>query len=51
MRNYAFLFWGYTTVWVGIVAYLVFLGLRLRATRRRIERLERDGRGGQNAAL
>lgn len=51
MRSYEFLFWAYTTVWAGIVGYLAFLGLRLRATRRRIERLEKAARGDQSASL
>lgn len=51
MRSYEFLFWGYTTVWLGIVGYLVFLGMRLRKTLRRLERLERASRPDQKASL
>lgn len=51
MRSYSFLFWGFATVWVAIVAYLAFLGLRLRAVAKRIERLERDTEKRQNASL
>jgi CcmD family protein len=40
MKSYAFLFWGYNVIWVGIVAYLSFLLLRIRQVSRRIGRLE-----------
>ncbi len=42
MRSYDFLFWGTTAVWTGVVAYLVFLGVRLRRVHTRLERLERN---------
>lgn len=42
MRSYDFLFWGTTTVWVGIVAYLAFLWIRLRRVHARLEHLERE---------
>lgn len=51
MRSYSFLFWGFATVWIAIVAYLLFLGLRLRGVAKRIERLERETGERQNASL
>jgi CcmD family protein len=47
MRSYDFLFWGTTTVWVGIVAYLAFLGIRLRRVHARLLRLEREAAADQ----
>jgi CcmD family protein len=41
VKSYAFLFWGYLVVWVGIVGYLAFLGARLSRAVRRVEALER----------
>ncbi len=49
MRSYAFLFWAYNLVWIGLVAYLVFLLLRLNRVGRRLERLERGGRPAAGA--
>ncbi|HUC43791.1 MAG TPA: CcmD family protein [Candidatus Sulfotelmatobacter sp.] len=40
MKSYAFLFWGYLVVWIGLVGYLASLGRRMTALARRIERLE-----------
>ncbi len=40
MKSYAFLFWGYNVIWLGIVAYLTFLLVRIRQVSRRIARLE-----------
>lgn len=51
MRSYEFLFWGYATVWLGIVGYLVFLAVRLRRTLRRLERLEKGSPTDQKASL
>lgn len=53
MKGYAFLFWAYTIVWLGIVAYVGFLGARLRSVGARIGRLERtlearEGRADQS---
>lgn len=48
MRSYEFLFWGTTVVWAGIVAYLAFLGIRLRRVQGRLERLERKTATDQN---
>ena len=35
-----FLFWAYTVVWAGIVAYLAFLAMRLSRVADRLARLE-----------
>lgn len=43
MKSYAFLFWGYNVIWLGIVAYLTFLLVRIRQVSRRIARLEQAG--------
>lgn len=43
MKSYAFLFWGYLVVWIGLVAYLATLGRRLSRAMRRIESLEARG--------
>lgn len=51
MKNYQFLFWGYTTVWVGLVAYLLYLGARLRKASRRIDRIEKAIERDQNDNL
>ena len=48
MKSYAFLFWGYLAVWIGLVVYLGMLGRRLSRATRRIEALER--RPGDRAA-
>ena len=38
----AWLFWANVAVWLGLCAYLAFLGRTQAAIRRRIRRLERD---------
>lgn len=47
MKNYEFLFWAYNVVWIGLIAYVVSLVLRLRKVSERLDRLEkkldRDG--------
>lgn len=40
MKNYGFLFWAYAVIWLGLAAYLLFLGIRLRRVSERLERLE-----------
>ena len=35
-----YLFWGYNVVWALIAAYVVFLVLRLRRVRERLDRIE-----------
>jgi CcmD family protein len=42
MKNYAFLFWAYTLVWLGIAGYIAFLAARLRKVASRLERMERS---------
>jgi CcmD family protein len=44
VRNYAYLFWGYTVVWLGIAAYLFSMFARLRRVGRRVEALEAEVR-------
>ncbi len=41
----AWLFWANAAVWIGLCAYLVFLGRTQAAIRRRIRRLEHDSAG------
>jgi CcmD family protein len=43
MKSYAFLFWGYLVVWVGLAAYLVLLGRSMSAMAKRLEALESHG--------
>lgn len=43
MKNYGFLFWAYAVIWIGIAAYVAFLGLRLRKVSERLDRLEGGG--------
>jgi CcmD family protein len=40
MKNYGFLFWAYAVIWIGIAAYVAFLGVRLRKVADRLDRLE-----------
>jgi len=40
MKSYAFLFWGYLVVWVGLATYFVALGRRLGRVDRRLKALE-----------
>lgn len=46
MKNYEFLFWAYNVVWIGLVAYVVSLVVRVRRVADRLDRLERrlDGK-------
>ena len=39
MKSYAFLFWAYNAIWLGIVGYVVFIVLRLRKLDRKIDRI------------
>lgn len=41
MKNFWFLFWAYTVVWIGIAAYVGFIAHRLRKVSNRLDRLER----------
>lgn len=40
MKSYAFLFWGYLVVWVGLAIYLVALMRKLSRLTRRLDVLE-----------
>lgn len=42
MKSYSFLFWAYNVVWLGLVAYVMFLFLRLRRASRRLDNVERE---------
>ena len=42
MKNYAFLFWAYNIVWLGIAGYMLFVFLRMKRLDRRLEGLERE---------
>lgn len=41
MKGYSFLMWAYNVVWIGLVAYLAFLMVRVRKVSERLDRLER----------
>jgi len=41
MKGYSFLMWAYNVVWIGLVAYLAFLVVRVRKVSERLDRLER----------
>ncbi len=41
MKSYAFLFWAYNAIWLGLAGYLLFLLLRLSRLERRLDGLER----------
>lgn len=47
MKNYAFLFWAYTTIWIGIAAFVLGGLLRMRRLDERLGRLERDLERGE----
>jgi len=40
MKSYAFLFWGYNVVWIGIAVYVAILVWRVRRLDGRLDRLE-----------
>ena len=42
MKSYAFLFWAYNVIWIGIAGYLMLLFLRLRRVDRRLDGVERE---------
>ena len=51
MKSFAFMFWGYLVVWLGLAAYLFRLGSRLSTLAARIAALEtrlERGRGAPN---
>jgi len=41
VKSYAFLFWAYNVIWIGIAAYMLLLFLRIRRVDRRLESVER----------
>lgn len=47
MKGYSFLMWAYNVVWIGLVAYLAFLLVRLRKVSERLDRLERKSDAGR----
>ena len=53
MKNYAFLFWAYNVIWIGLAAYVLFVFRRIVGVERRLENLndelERRGRLGDGA--
>lgn len=46
MKNYAFLFWGYLVVWVGLMTYFIVLGRKVAGVARRLSALEARSQGG-----
>ncbi len=42
MKSYAFLFWAYTVIWIGLAAYIALLIARLRRAAARLERAEAE---------
>ena len=50
MKNYAFLFWAYTVVWLALASYVLLLGAKLRRAARRLDGLERTLGGGAGTA-
>jgi hypothetical protein len=42
VKSYAFLFWAYTTIWIGIAAFVLGGLLRMRRLDERLARLERE---------
>jgi CcmD family protein len=40
MKSYAFLFWGYLVVWIGLMIYFVVLGRRIASVAKRLDALE-----------
>ena len=41
MKSYAFLFWAYNAIWLGLAGYLLFLLMRLSRLERKLDGLER----------
>ena len=40
MKSYAFLFWGYLVVWLGLAAYFITLMRRVSRVAKRLDELE-----------
>ncbi len=49
MKSYAFLFWAYNVVWLGLAGYLLFVFLRVRGVDRRLDALERRQQSNPDA--
>jgi len=57
LKSYAFLFWAYNVIWIGLAGYLLFLfvrlgrvGKRLDAVERALETVEREGDQGSSGS-
>ena len=50
MKSYAFLFWAYNVIWIGLAAYLFYLLARLRRVDRRLDNVERALEQASSAA-
>jgi CcmD family protein len=50
MKSYAFLFWGYLVVWVGLMVYFVTLSRKLASVARRLDALEAKSEGDASRA-
>jgi CcmD family protein len=42
LKNYAFLFWAYLVIWLGLAAFLLGTLLRMRRVAERLDRVERE---------
>lgn len=42
MKSYAFLFWAYNVIWLGIAFYMLLLFTRIRRVDRRLDDVERE---------
>jgi CcmD family protein len=42
LKSYAFLFWAYNVIWIGLAAYIALLFARIRRVDRRLVGLERE---------
>ena len=42
MKSYAFLFWAYNVIWIGLVLYVALLVTRLKRVDRKLAEVERE---------
>ena len=42
MKNYAFLFWAYNVIWLGLAGYVWLVFARIRRLDRQVTELERE---------
>jgi len=42
MKNYAFLFWAYLVIWLGLAGFLLGTLVRMRRVDERLDRLEHE---------